>query len=214
MGFLKKPTPLWITLIVVVILILIGLYFAVPSYRHEQFRREAFSTHLVFDSYKVRIEDSRGGVEFEVVRPQDIGGNLTEYEQSGEPPFWNLTIRLENGTYHVRYSIKMNGSEIAGTYCVRLKLENASKLFNFTVATNEQLPRTFISNWNTEMPPTSELTGSMNFHSGWSRTPSFDRLLYLFILFLPEYFGAIILAVTLLIAFLAYWLIKRRRLRT
>jgi len=212
MGFLKKPTPLWITLIVVVILVLIGLYFVVPSYRHEQFRREAFSTHLVFNSNEIYIRNNLGSHGFDIT--SGYGEHVVESEHSDHHGFWNLTLRLENGTYHVRYSIKMNGSDIAGAYGVRLTLENASKLFNFTVATNEQLPRTFVSNWNTEVPPASELTGTVNFHSGWSRTPSLDRLLYLFIFFLPEYSAAIILAVTLLIAFLVYRFIKRRRLRT
>jgi len=213
MGFLKKPTPLWITLIVVVILALVGLYFVVPSYRYGEFRRGAFSTHLRFNSQEFLVEDSKGGYQSSIMSAYEE--YVTESQQSEHSaPFWNNTIRLENGTYHIHYSIRMNGSDIAGTYSVMLTLQNSSKIFTFTVNTYEQLPKTFVLHWNTEVLPAKSIETSMTFHSGWSRTPSFDRLLYLFIFFLPEYFAAIILAVTLLIAFLAYRLIKRRRLRT
>jgi hypothetical protein len=218
MGFLKKPTPLWITLLVVVSLSLIALYFAFPSYRYREFCNEAFSTHLTLDSKKVTVKDAQGGGS--ITTYSEFEEYVTELKKSSEdefrgtPLFWNYTVRLENGTYHMHYSIKMNGSDIAGTYSVRLTLENTSKLFNFTVATNEQLPRTFVFHWNTEVPPANPINVSMGFHSGWSLTPSFDRLLYLFILFLPEYFVAITLAITLPIVFLAYRLVKHRKFRS
>jgi len=211
MDFLKKPTPLWVTIVIVVILAIAGLYLLVPSYRIEKFRREAFSTHLIFDSYEVLIEDGHGGAGFDVVKAQPPGGNITEHKSLGEPPFWNLTIRLENETYHTYYSIKMNGSNIAGTYSVKLTLQNASKVFTFTVATDEQLPRIFDFQWNTNIPPTSKFSGSMSFHKGWSRTPSFGLLLSYFITFLPEYFVAAILGTTMLVVLLTYRLVKGKR---
>lgn len=211
MDFLEKPTPLWVTIGIVVILTIAGLYLLVPSYRIEKFRREAFSTHLVFDSYEVLLEDGRGGAGFDVVKAQEFDGNVTEYVQSGEPPFWNLTIRLENETYHMYYSIKMNGTNVAGTYSVKLTLQNASKVFTFTVATDEKLPRIFDFQWNTGIPPTNKLGGSMSFHKGWSRTPSFGLLLSYFITYLPEYFVAVILATTILVVLLTYRFVKRER---
>jgi len=213
MGFLKKPTPLWVTVGLVVILAIAGLYFLVPSYRIEKFRREAFSTHLVFDSHEVLIEDGRGGAAGDVVSgwPPENPENITKFEHLGEPPFWNFTVRFENGTYHVNYSIKMNGSNIAGTYSVKLTLQNVSKVFTFTVATDEQLPRTFDFQWDTGIAPTKELSWIVSFHKGWSRTPSFGLLLSYFITYLPEYFVAIILATTILVVLLIYRLVKRKR---
>ena len=213
MDSLKKPTPLWVTIGIVVILAIAGLYLVVPSYRIEKFRREAFSTHLVFDSHEVLIEDGRGGALGTVASgwPPENPENITKFEHLGEPPFWNFTVRFKNGTYHVYYSIKMDGSNIAGTYSVILTLQNVSKVFTFTVATDEKLPRTFDFQWNTSLPPTTEITWSMSFHKGWFRTPSFGPLLYYFITFLPEYFAAVILVTTILVVLLTYRLVKRKR---
>lgn len=92
MGFLKKPTPLWITLLVIVILALVGLYFAVPSYRYEQFRREAFSTHLLSNSDEIFIRNNFGRHSFDII--SGYGEPVAESEQSDPSGFWNFTIRL------------------------------------------------------------------------------------------------------------------------
>jgi len=213
MGFLKKPTPLWVILLVVVSLSIMVLYFAFPHQRYREFHKEAFSTQLNYESREIYITDSTRGHTFSI--SAGYVGNITEWNSYDphEETFWNASAMLRNETYHMNYSIQMNGTAIQGTYSVMLKLQNASKIFTFTVTDEEQLPKIFDVQWNTEQSPTDDLYVGIAHHSGWSRTPSFDRLLYLFILFLPEYFAVGISAITLLIVFLAYLLIRRRKSR-
>jgi hypothetical protein len=221
MQKLKRPTPLWLTIVIVSILAVTASLFLAPLVPGEimklsKFKERLYSSWINTGTNWFFIQDNAivvNGSYHKFEPPQNAVG---WGEQSTSPPIVFANVTLIEGIYYLNFSIRLDGPYLTGAYEIKCRFQTnemeTSQVFNLTITEYDKLPKVSNFDWRTEVSESNSYSYKIMLHKGWSRSAvSFNALLFYLATFYPEVAVAIFVLVGTLIGSVIYLFAKRRR---